>query len=346
MIEVHIQKRLGDFDLDVAFDAPAGVTAIFGSSGSGKTSLINAVAGLIDPDCGRIVVAGRTLFAPQVNVPVHKRNLGYVFQDSRLFPHLTVAQNLAFGGAFDSARIIDLLGLSPLLARSPKSLSGGEKSRVALGRALMSKPAMLLLDEPLAALDGPRKAEILPYLERLRDEMAVPMIYVSHDITEVTRLANTLVVIDRGRVVKAGPLGAVLADPVVAAQIGTRDAGAAVLARVVAPDTEDALTTLAFDGGSFVVSGRVGNLGQEMRIHISAQDVILSRDVPKAISARNVLPVRVVSLEGGDGAGVIVGLRAGEAQLLARITKASLRKMDISEGSNIYAIVKATAVAR
>lgn len=341
MIAVQIKKLLGDFSLDVCFDAPRGVTAIFGRSGSGKTSLINAIAGLMKPDAGRVVVNGRDLSG----MSVESRGLGYVFQDARLFPHMTVAKNLRYGGDHDAARIITLLGLGDLLDRKPKALSGGEKSRVALGRALMSKPAMLLLDEPLAALDAARKAEILPYLERLRDEMAVPMIYVSHNMAEVTRLANTLVILEAGRVLRAGPLGEVLADPKLSAQLGLRDAGAVLMTTVVGFDAEDGLTKLAFDGGSLVLSGHLGQIGQRLRVHVPAQDVILAVAAPTQISARNILPVTITSLDPETGGGVVVGLRAGGTALLARITKASLRDMGLREGMPVFAVVKASAVA-
>lgn len=341
MITVHVAKALGDFILDVAFEAPAGITAIFGASGSGKTSVINAIAGLLTPDSGQIIVGGRDL----MGVPVHQRGLGYVFQDARLFPHMTVGQNLSYGGTHDAARIIGLLGLGALLDRRPKALSGGEKSRVALGRALMSKPALLLLDEPLAALDAQRKAEILPYLERLRDEMTVPMIYVSHDMSEVARLANTLVILSAGRVVKAGPLGAVLADPSVAAFVGLRDAGAVLEGRVTAFDAQDQLSHIAFDGGQVTVSGQVGKIGDITRVHVPAQDMILALTAPVRISARNVLRVKITSLDPAQGAGVIVGLQAGNTPLLARITHASLREMDLQIGQAVFAIIKASAAA-
>lgn len=338
MISVQIKKRLGDFDLDVAFDAPAGVTAIFGRSGSGKTSVINAVAGLLRPDSGSINVNGRAL----IDVPVHQRGLGYVFQDARLFPQMTVAQNLRYGGDHEAERIIALLGLESLLSRQPKALSGGEKSRVALGRALMSKPALLLLDEPLAALDATRKTEILPYLERLRDEMAVPMLYVSHDMAEVARLANTLVVLDEGRVVRAGPLGAVLSDPAVTTRVGLRDAGAVLMGTVARYDADDGLTVLEFDGGQIVLAGHLGRIGGRLRVHVPAQDVILATVAPQGISARNVLPVTITTLDAEDG---IVGLVAGGTPLLARITKASLREMGLAVGMQVFAIIKASAVA-
>lgn len=341
MILVRVKKVLADFTLDVAFEAPGGVTAVFGRSGSGKTTLINAIAGLIRPDTGSIVVDGREL----IDVPVHRRNLGYVFQDARLFPHMTVMQNLIYGGGHDRARLVELLGLGDLLARYPAALSGGEKQRVALGRALMSDPAMLLLDEPLAALDSQRKAEILPYLERLRDEVEVPMIYVSHDMAEVARLANTIVVLERGRVVRSGGLGDVLSHPASVPLLGARDAGAILLATIVAYDAEDALTVLEFEGGRLVLSGEIGRLGQNVRVRVPSQDVILARVVPQQISARNVLPVTVTALQVDDGPGVAVGLMAGETPLLARITKASFREMGLVVGAQIFAIIKATVVA-
>lgn len=341
MITVQITKHLGDFSLDVQFEAPRGVTALFGRSGSGKTSVINAIAGLLRPDTGQISVAGRRL----TDMPVHMRNLGYVFQDARLFPHMTVAQNLSYGGGHDAARIIDLLGLAPLLDRRPRALSGGEKSRVALGRALMSNPAMLLLDEPLAALDTQRKAEILPYLERLRDDMAIPMIYVSHDVAEVARLANTLVVLEAGQVVRAGPVEAVLADPAVAPFVGLRGAGAVLQATVAGYDAQDGLTHVTFDAGSLALSGQVGRIGGALRVHIPAQDVILAKSAPTQISARNILPVTVQALTPAANGGVMVSLRAGSSTLLARITQASLREMALAEGQEIFAIVKASVMS-
>jgi molybdate transport system ATP-binding protein len=345
VISVALQKRLGDFTLDVAFDAPRGVTAVFGPSGSGKTTLINALAGLVTPDTGRIVVGGRVLFDGHINLPPRHRALGYVFQDARLFPHLTVAKNLTFGGRHDHDKVIDLLGLGPLLDRRPAGLSGGEKQRVALGRALLSNPAMLLLDEPLAALDAPRKAEVLPYLERLRDEVGVPMIYVSHAMSEVTRIATHLVVLDAGRVVRHGPLGAVLADPASLPLMGPRGAGAVVMTTVQSHDAQDDLTHVTFDGGRICLPGRLGRLGSVLRVRIPAQDIILATRAPVDISARNILPVTVTTINQDQGAGVAVGLLAGQTPLLAQITRASLRDMDLSVGMQIFAIIKATAVA-
>ncbi|MFT4743251.1 MAG: molybdate transport system ATP-binding protein [Yoonia sp.] len=345
MISVNVQKQLGDFRLDVAFDAPRGVTAIFGRSGSGKTTLINAIAGLVTPDSGRISLSDRVLFDSSRSLPPRSRKLGLVFQDARLFPHLTVARNLTFGGRHDHDRIVDLLGLGPLLARKPADLSGGEKQRVALGRALMSNPDMLLLDEPLAALDAPRKAEILPYLEQLRDDFGMPMIYVSHAMSEVARLANYLVVLDAGKVVRAGPLAQVLSHPASVPLLGVRDAGAVITATVAGYDADDYLTRLTFDGGQISLPGHVGRVGQWVRVRIPAQDVILASQIPAQISARNILPVTITAIEDGRGPGVAIGLMAGQTPLLARITKASMRDMKLAVGAEIFAIIKATAVA-
>ena len=344
MIRVDVKKRLGDFTLDAQFEAARGVTAIFGPSGSGKTSVINAIAGLMRPDSGAITLDEHVLFYGAQSVPVQNRRLGYVFQDARLFPHMTVAKNLTFGGRHDHDKIIDLLGLGELLARKPTGLSGGEKQRVALGRALMSNPDMLLLDEPLAALDARRKEEVLPYLVRLRDDLNMPMIYVSHAMAEVTQLANHLVIMADGRVVKHGPLGAVLADHASVAVLGARDAGAVIMANVLAHDTADQMTRLAFDGGKLSLSGQVGRIGDTIRLRIPAHDIILAGTAPSQISARNVMPVTITAIDVGTG-GVSVSLRAGKTPLLARITQASARDMNLTVGANIFAIIKATAVA-
>ena len=213
MLSVDVEKRLGEFSITAKFEATGSVTALFGPSGSGKTSIINMVAGLVTPDRGRIACNGMLLFnsAEAVNLPAHRRGIGYVFQDGRLFPHMTVRQNLDYGrrmrrlphDAAAQARIVDMLDIARLLDRRPAHLSGGERQRIAIGRALLMCPQLLLLDEPLASLDAARKREIFPYLLRLRDE-AVPMIYVSHHAAEVKRIATTIVRIENGRVIGIG----------------------------------------------------------------------------------------------------------------------------------------------
>ena len=216
MLAVDVEKRFGDFAITAKFETAGGATALFGPSGSGKTTIVNMIAGLVAPDRGRIAFDDQVLFdgAARINVPAHRRRIGYVFQEGRLFPHLTVAQNLDYGrwmnslpaDAAERERIVALLDIGHLLERRPGRLSGGERQRVAVGRSLLTKPRLLLLDEPLASLDRPRKLEILPYLARLRDEAQVPMIYVSHQAGEILRLASQVVRIDGGRVLATGGL--------------------------------------------------------------------------------------------------------------------------------------------
>ncbi|MEK6630713.1 MAG: molybdenum ABC transporter ATP-binding protein, partial [Acidobacteriota bacterium] len=237
MIEVDVRAQLGAFSLDAAFHAPSrGVVALFGRSGAGKTTLINLLAGMLRPASGRISVDGTVFFdtAAKINVPVERRRIGFVFQDSRLFPHLTVESNLRYGLSRAPASdrriafqtVVDVLGIAHLLRRRPFSLSGGERQRVALGRALLAQPRLLLMDEPLASLDAPRKAEILPYIERLRDEFALPMVYVSHSLDEVIRLADHLLVISDGRIMASGALTDIVSRLDLQPMLGRFEAGA------------------------------------------------------------------------------------------------------------------------
>ena len=355
MLELRLTQRFDAFTLDVAFSAPAGVTALFGRSGSGKTTIVNALAGLLRPDAGRIALDGTVLFdaAARVNIPPHRRRIGYVFQDARLFPHLTVQQNLLFGRRFapkpeagaDRGRIIELLGLGPLLQRRPGALSGGEKQRVAMGRAILSNPRLLLMDEPLAALDAPRKAEILTYLERLRDETALPILYVSHSVAEVARLATTLVLIENGRVMRSGPAEQIMADPDAAPEMGLREAGALVTARLTAHD-DDGLSRLDTDAGPVWLPHVEGAIGAPIRLRVLAQDVMLALEPPRAISALNVLPATVCEIRQGDGPGALVQLAVGDSRLLARITARSAKALELHPGCRVFAVIKAVSVAR
>lgn len=354
MLSVTLRHALGDFALDVAFEAPPGLTVLFGRSGSGKTSVINAVAGLLTPAQGRISIAGRTLLdtATGTNLPRHHRRIGYVFQDARLFPHLSVRQNLLYGHYFapriaprDSLdRVADLLGITPLLARRPGALSGGERARVALGRALLSAPDILLADEPLASLDDPRRAEILPMFERLRDEAGIPILYVSHSIPEVARLATTVVILRAGRVIATGPAATVLGDPATAPGLGIRAAGAVLSARVVAHHS-DGLTELAAGGGRLFLPRIAAPPGARLRIRIAAQDVILSRSRPEGLSALNILPVTLRDIRPGEGPGALVVLDAGGEALLARITRRSATALGLAPGLACFAVMKSVAIA-
>lgn len=353
-VSIAFQHRFAGVALDVAFDAPLGVTALFGRSGAGKTTVINAVAGLLRPDRGRIAVDGAVLFdsALGVNLPIHRRRVGYVFQDARLFPHLNVRQNLTYGCWFAPKgpgasldQVVDLLGLGGLLARRPAALSGGEKQRVAIGRALLSNPRILALDEPLAALDEARKAEILPYLERLRDEAGLPILYVSHQMSEVARLANTVVLIEGGRVAAAGPAADILSDPGTAHGLGLREVGALLLARVAAHE-DDGLSRLDTGAGPVWLPRVAAAVGANLRVRILAQDVMLAVERPKGISALNILPAVVRDLRQGDGPGALVRLDAGDGVILARITRRSAAALDLVPGAQVFAILKAVSVAQ
>ncbi len=258
-LAIDIRHRLGDFLLDARFETGSGLIALFGRSGSGKTSIINIIAGLIRPEQGRVTVGDAVLVdtARGVFVPRHRRRIGYVFQEGRLFPHLTVRQNLLYGRWFapqaeardDLDRVVDLLGIGSILERRPGRLSGGEKQRVAIGRALLANPRLLLMDEPLASLDEARKAEILPYIERLRDQTRIPIVYVSHSIAEVTRLASTLVLLSEGKVAAVGPTAEIMHRLDLFPLTGRAEAGAIVEATVERHDESFALTELRSRAG-------------------------------------------------------------------------------------------------
>jgi molybdate transport system ATP-binding protein len=343
MLEVDFRRSFAGLDLDMSFRAPVGVTALFGASGCGKTSTINAIAGLMRPDAGRIALDGRVLFDGRTDLAPQARRVGYVFQDARLFPHMTVAANLRYpsrwrrGAARDFERIVEMLALAPLLERRPATLSGGERQRTAIGRALLSDPALLVMDEPLAALDETRKVEIMPWLERLRDQIRLPILYVSHTVSEVLRLANTVVLMDRGRVSHAGPLAGILADPMLAPRLGTREAGALIRARVdrIEPD---GMIRVATSAGPMLLPGPLPP-GPDLRLRILAHEVILSRHLPQGLSALNLLPVRVTRIDGG-----LVQLAAGDDRILAQVTERSVRALGLQPGTDCHAIVKSVSV--
>lgn len=353
-LSVALQHRFSGFALDATFEVPPGVTVLFGRSGSGKTTIINAVAGLLRPDQGRIALDGAVLqdSAAKHFLPPHRRRIGYVFQDHRLFPHLSVRQNLLYGRRFaetprgaDFGRIVDLLGIAPLLDRRSGALSGGEKSRVAIGRAILSNPRLLVMDEPLAALDEARKAEILTYLERLRDETGLPILYVSHSMAEVARLATTLVVVDAGRVLAAGPAERLIVDPALAPVLGPRELGALIPAQIVGPES-DGLTRLETSAGPIFLPGIAGPAGGRVRVRIMAHEVILARERPRGLSAQNILPATVTAIAGDDGPSVMVHLAIGPDPVLARITRRALNELGLAVGQTVHVVLKSMAVTR
>ena len=348
-LRISLRHAFDGFDLDVAFDAGPGVTALFGRSGAGKTTIVNAVAGLLHADQATIRLDTTTFDDAMTHLPPNRRRIGYVFQDARLFPHLSVAENLDYARRFGARpanrdQIIALLGLSDLLDRAPATLSGGQKQRVALGRALLSDPQLLLMDEPLAALDAPRKAEILPYLERLKAESAVPILYVSHALEEVARLADQIVVLERGRIRAQGSVFDILADPELVPLFGVREAGA-VLRGTVAERAADGLTRVTTSAGDLHLMGVEAAPGEIIRLRVLAQDVMLSRHAPQELSALNILPVRVAHIHKGGGPGVALSLQAGDAQILSRITARALAQLNLSQGEECFAILKASSVA-
>lgn len=344
ILSVRLQHKFPSFDLTVAFDAPRGITGLFGPSGAGKTSVIRAVAGLLRPDAGQIVLGDRVLFGEGIHLPAHLRRIGYVFQEPRLFPHLTVRQNLTYGGRHNFDQVVEMLGIGSLLSRRPAGLSGGEAQRVALGRALMSGAELLLLDEPLAALDAARKAEILPYLETLRDHAKIPMLYVSHAVDEMARLADTIVVLGSGQVIRSGPTRDVLSDISATAIFGRREAGA-ILSGEIAAHELDGLTRVMTAAGPLFIPHQ-GQIGARIRIRIHAQDVMLSRAHPTDISALNILPVTVIALQPEADPNVMVQLQVGAERMLARITARSCAALGLTLGSPCYAILKSVAVAQ
>ncbi|WP_415403787.1 molybdenum ABC transporter ATP-binding protein [Tateyamaria sp. SN3-11] len=349
-LSVSLTHRFGALTLDVAFEAGPGVTALFGRSGAGKTTVVNAVAGLLRPDRAQISLDGTVFNDATTCLPPHKRRVGYVFQDARLFPHLSVAQNLDYAARFGArpqgrARVIEMLGIGALLERRPATLSGGERQRVALGRALLADPLLLLMDEPLAALDGPRKAEILPYLDRLKSDAGVPILYVSHAVDEVARLADHMVLLADGRVARAGPLFDVMADPAAVPLLGVREAGAVLRARVM-HHGDDGLSTLAVGTGTLQLLGVHAPVGAEVRLRVLAQDVLLSREEPRGLSAQNILPVRITAIRSGDGPGAMIAMDAGGDTLLARVTARAVTSLGLEVGQHVHAIIKATSVSQ
>lgn len=352
-LSVSLRHALPGIALDVAFEAPPGVTALFGPSGSGKTTVLNAVAGLYRPDMARIAVNADVLCDTETGtwLPPHRRRLGVVFQEGRLFPHLSVEGNLTYGlrvrrerpdpAEFD--RVVGMLGIGALLARRPAALSGGERQRVAIGRALLARPRLMLFDEPLAALDAGRKTEILPYLEKIRDEAGVPMLYVSHSASEVARLATTVVVIEAGKVVRTGPAAAVLGDPSLA-PAGDRQVGAILTATVVAHH-EDGLTEIDAGGTRLMLAGLDARAGTQLRVRIAAHDVILSLEEPRGLSALNTLAGKVSALHPEAGAGVVVALDTAAGPLLARITRRSVGRLGLAPGTSCHAVLKTVAIA-
>lgn len=359
-LSVDIRHQLGVLKLDAKFVTDGGLVALFGQSGSGKTSIVNVIAGLIRPDSARVKLGDVTLIDTDagVFVPAHKRRIGYVFQEGRLFPHLTVKQNLLYGRWFAAnrslaeagqptlERVVDLLGIGALLERKPTKLSGGEKQRVAIGRALLTNPRLLLMDEPLASLDEGRKAEILPYIERLRDSGSVPIVYVSHALSEVTRLATSVVLLADGKVVAAGPTQAIMQRLDLIPLTGQADAGAVVEATVAGHDAQFGLTELTSRAGTWRLPLVELPVGAPLRIRVRARDVMLAKQLPQEMSALNVMRGVVSEVGAPEGAVVEVRIDCNGESLVARLTRYSVETLKLEPGTQVYALIKSVAFDR
>ncbi|OCC03229.1 molybdenum ABC transporter ATP-binding protein [Labrys sp. WJW] len=359
MIEADITVRRAGFTLESAFTSDGGITALFGRSGSGKTTLLNAMAGLIRPDSGHIRLDGQTLFeaSTRIFLAPHRRRIGLVFQDAQLFPHLTARQNLLYGRFFnrnagpklDFDAVVGVLGIEKLLERRPNALSGGEKQRVAIGRALLASPRLLLMDEPLAALDTPRKLEILPLIERVRDEMKVPILYVSHAVEEVARLAARVVVLEAGKVSRIGTPQEVLA-PAPGSLFGPLsnqrfETVSLLEARVRSYDEHYGLSTLDHPAGPISIPGRAGPPGAKVRVVVRGSDVSLAMKRPGAVSIRTMLGARVKAVASDDGpvARVDLALTGGDT-LSAFITRNAVDELGLGQGDTVLAMIKAASI--
>jgi molybdate transport system ATP-binding protein len=355
-LAIALRHRFRDgFTLDVDVAVPArGVTALFGPSGSGKSSILSAVAGLLRPDSGRVALAGIVLLDTVAGafVAPERRRCGVVFQDARLFPHLSVAANLRYGlrrappgiegPGFEE--VVALLGLEALLARRPLGLSGGERQRVALGRALLARPRLLLMDEPLAALDAARRAEVLPFLARLAAVARLPVLYVTHALDEVDALAQTLVLLDRGAVRAAGGVEALSARPDVRLLALRRDAGALLGCTVLGHATDRGLTRLGFPGGEIWVPLRPEPPGAAVRLRVRARDVGVALRPPDDIAVHNILPCTIAGIaEAGTPDEVFLQLRIGPSTLLARLARDSVSALRLEVGQAVFALMKTVA---
>lgn len=353
MLSVNVTQTLGTFHLNVAFDTDRGVTALFGRSGSGKSSVLRLIAGLARPDTGTVQFDDQVLADSGTGVYVapHHRQFACVFQEARLFPHLTVRQNLHYGqwfakrrGISNTEHIVEMLGIGHLLARRPAKLSGGEKQRVAIGRALLSSPRLLLMDEPLAALDDERKAEILPFLERMRDELRIPIIYVSHSVAEVARLADRVVLLQDGTVIANGVASDVLSGPSLIAAADRREIGSVLTGLVESIEVRYGLATVRLHGDALLVPSAGLMVGRAVRVRIPARDVMISTRAPEGLSALNVLAGTITDMRGDLDGMTNLSVRCGQDTVLARVTALSRDRLDLHLGKAVFAIVKTVAL--
>ena len=355
MLRVSVLKRWEAFKLFAQLDAPTpGVVALFGRSGCGKTTLVNIISGLLQPDEGRVELDGVTLTdtRARIRVPAERRRIGYVFQDARLFPHLGVLANLRYGErrapregrTIGLDEVLALLGLEPLLARRPYQLSGGERQRVALGRALLSQPRLLLLDEPLAGLDAARRDEVLPYLETLRDKLSIPMVFVSHQLEEVLRLATHVALMEAGQIIAFGTLSEISLRPEFRAIVGPEVVGAVVDGMVVQVDAAGGMADVQLGRGVLHISVPNVRVGARMRIQLLARDIILATEPPRGLSVRNALEGVITELSDDVGQAVLVKIDIGAgAAVLSRVTRNAMEALGLRVGMSVWVLVKAVS---
>ncbi|KHT61907.1 molybdate transporter ATP-binding protein [Photobacterium gaetbulicola] len=355
MIVIDVKQKLGELDMDIKLELPMqGITAIFGRSGAGKTSLINVLSGLSTPDSGSISLGQHVLYSQQagINLPPEKRRIGYVFQDARLFPHYTVEGNLLYGCKSEKSdqfhSVTHLLGIEHLLKRYPASLSGGEKQRVAIGRALLSNPSLLLMDEPLASLDLPRKQELMPYLERLAKEVKIPIVYVTHSLDEILRLADHMAMIHHGKVVVSGHINSVWGSPEMRPWLPAKEQSSLLSARINHHHPHYGLTQVMLNHDAYLWVNRLQSVrGEWVRVRVHSNDVSLTKAKPEQTSIRNILAAKIDKIHPVDEQErVEVRLRVGEAQLWANITKWAADELNLSVGDKVFAQIKGVSVTQ
>ena len=353
MIIAKFKVERPDFTLITDLIIPSvGVTALFGQSGSGKTTTINAISGIIKPTSGIISIDDFVFFDSNrgINIPTEKRGLGYVFQEGRLFPHMTIEQNLSYGikpnGNLTSKKdeIIDLLGLHGFLKRKPISLSGGERQRVAIGRALLCSPRVLLMDEPLAALDFARKQEILPYISLLKSTLKIPIIYVSHQIQEIMHLADTLVLLNYGKVMACGPLDEIINNSKNSKLVGTDARSTFLNCKIDNHGKEFETTTLTVDGGYLTIRAINKPIGTNIKVRIKAQDIAISLGKPEHISITNIFKAKIRFIENNDPNFVDIHLLVNKTGFWSRLTRKSFIALDLNRDQNVYVLIESTAI--
>jgi molybdate transport system ATP-binding protein len=354
MLTVAAKKNRGTFTLDARLDSPTpGVVALFGRSGCGKTTLINVIAGLLDADSARVALDNEVLVDSerQIDVPPERRRIGYVFQDARLFPHLSVDANLRYAEKRACAPrfvslsdIAALLDLGALMQRRTHQLSGGERQRVAIGRALLSQPSLLLLDEPLASLDASRREEVLPYLEKLRDQLAVPMVYVSHNFDEVLRMATHLVLMEAGKTIAQGSIGEMSLHPGLRAIIGADAVGAIVDGTVLGTDPSSSLTRVRVGRGELRVQTAGAAVGVRLRVQLLARDLIVATEKAQHLSVRNMLAGVVTAVTQDAGDSDLISIDVGGTVIMARVTAEATRELKLAPGLPVWALVKAMSL--